>query len=129
MELRPVRENKDILYPTAKEVKKCNSSKNINILGKVLFGGGNVFYAIAPISYMPDIEEIESYTQNSPILTIKNILVLVSLLFTALLIVNSIMINRIKNEEKIHKLKKHRKIILIGLLIEVLIIALITITK
>lgn len=104
MELKPIKEKSEALYPTIKEVPKSSFIKE-------MFMAANI--SELPVIYVA----VPSYLDNVPIKIcslIRWIFSIVAILSSILLVVNKIKINKCKNEdetsEKLTKLNKHRKI-------------------
>ena len=112
MELKPIKERKEALYPTIKEVPKSNYMKEILLAAAIAIDPKQMvdLYVAVPcyVAVASNIFPIKICK------LIRNISIIITILSTILLFINKMKINKCTAEngmeENLKKLNKHRKI-------------------
>ena len=109
MELKPIKEKNEALYPTIKEVPKSNSIKEI-LLATAITPVQRIDLPVAVVCYVATV----SYIVPIKICKlIRSISILITILSSILLFINKMKINKCISEnevaEKMKKLNRHRK--------------------
>lgn len=108
MELKPIKEKNEVLYPTIKEVPKSNFMKEMLLATAITPGQ---IYPVAVICYVAVPANVFPIKICKLIRTIS---IFITILSSILLFVNKKKINKCISEnevaEKLKKLNKHRKI-------------------
>lgn len=112
MELKPIKEKNETLYPTIKEVPKSNYMKEMLLVTTITPGQimtEAVPCYVATVSYfVPVIEPVKIFK------IIRSVAILITILSSILLIINKMKINKCTTEneikENLKKSNKHRKI-------------------
>lgn len=108
MELKPIKEKKETLYPTIKEVPKSNYMKEMLLAAAI----SNI--EILPIAVPCYVAVASNIFPIKICKLIRNISIIITILSTILLFINKIRINKCTAEsgieENLKKVNKHRKI-------------------
>lgn len=108
MELKPIKERKEALYPTIKEVPKSNYMKEMLLAATI----SNI--ELLPIAVPCYVAVASNIFPIKICKLIRNISIIITILSTILLFINKMKINKCTTEngieENLKKLNKHRKI-------------------
>lgn len=108
MELKPIKEKKETLYPTIKEVPKSNYMKEMLLAAAI----SNI--EVLPIAVPCYVAVASNIFPIKICKLIRNISIIITILSTILLFINKMKINKCTTEngmeENLKKLNKHRKI-------------------
>ncbi len=108
MELKPIKEKNEALYPTIKEVPKSNYMKEMLLVATITPG------EVIPVAVICYVAVPSNIFPIKICKLIRSISIFITILSTILLIINKMKINKCTNEngmkENIKKLNKHRKI-------------------
>ena len=108
MELKPIKEKKETLYPTIKEVPKSNYMKEMLLAAAI----SNI--EVLPIAVPCYVAVASNIFPIKICKLIRNISIIITIFSTILLFINKIRINKCTAEsgieENLKKVNKHRKI-------------------